>query len=825
MSKVQSVSFKHSSLRLRFPLLLVLAGLLPVTARAQVSYTGTTAVRNFGSLAVDSTSPATSLSFSIAAGTKVGSIVVVTQGTQNLDFVAAKGGTCAAATYASATACTVHVTFKPKALGLRMGAVVFYSNTDNTGTILGKVLVYGVGTGSPHTGWGLGSVTAITPVVNGSTVEPWVAVPDAAGDLFMTDQVGAYNRVLEVPVGGGTPKVIVQTQPGAGVWGIWGMAVDGAGDLFIAELGGTGVLEVPAGGGASTVINPIVNGQKALNRPKWVALNGLGDLFITDQRNARVVEVPADGGPAVFIDPIVNGLGLDPLDGDQVNDGLAVDGAGDLFIADWANNRVVEVPAGGGAPTAIDPSVDGVPLTMPYALAVDGAGDLFMAANSDLPDSGVVELPAGGGAPIVLTFSHLSTGVPSLATDGRGDLFFPDYGVLEVLRSGAPALIFPAPTFASATDAYRAQTVALTNFGSDALTLTGIGFPADFFEASGDKDACTNGVVLDPGAACDVPIQFSPKKAGALSEAVTVTYDSPKVTGAKLSILVSGVGVAGVPKLTYPTPNSVLSGSIVNFTWTAGTGVTGYQLVLGSTGPGSHDLYNHGYTPATSSVVTGLPTNGERIYARLSFEGMGGCYIDYSFIAAGANVPAALTKPAPNTILAGSSVNFKWTAGTGVTEYQLVLGSTGPGSYGLYNSGPTTATSAAATGLPTDGKKIYARLYSVIDGLWDHTDYAYIASGTNAPAAITTPAPNTILAGSSVNFKWTAGTGVTEYQLVLGSTGPGSYDLYNSGHTTATSAAATGLPTNGKKIYARLYSVIGGVWDYTDYLYTAHQGS
>jgi sugar lactone lactonase YvrE len=57
---------------------------------------------------------------------------------------------------------------------------------------------------------------------------------------------------------------------------------------------------------------------------------------------------------------------------------LAVDGAGDLFIADFDNNRVVEVPAGGGAATAIDPVVNGEGLLMPQGLAVDEAGDLFI---------------------------------------------------------------------------------------------------------------------------------------------------------------------------------------------------------------------------------------------------------------------------------------------------------------------------------------------------------------------------------------------------------------------------------------------------------------
>src|ERR1019366_1787659 len=59
-------------------------------------------------------------------------------------------------------------------------------------------------------------------------------------------------------------------------------------------------------------------------------------------------------------------------------------------IADYGNNRVVELPAGGGAQTTV-----GSGLKQPGGVAVDGAGDVFIA---DTGNSRVVEVPAGGGA-------------------------------------------------------------------------------------------------------------------------------------------------------------------------------------------------------------------------------------------------------------------------------------------------------------------------------------------------------------------------------------------------------------------------------------------
>jgi hypothetical protein len=49
----------------------------------------------------------------------------------------------------------------------------------------------------------------------------------------------------------------------------------------------------------------------------------------------------------------------------------------------------------------------------------------------------------------------------------------------------------------------------------------------------------------------------------------------------------------------------------------------------------------------------------------------------------------------------------------------------------------------------------------------------------------------------------------------------GASNLYNSGSVTATTETVSGLPSNGKTIYARLYSYINGAWQYTSYTYTA----
>jgi len=234
------------------------------------------------------------------------------------------------------------------------------------------------------------------------------------------------------------------------------------------------------------------------------------------------------------------------------------------------------------------------------------------------------------------------------------------------------------------------------------------------------------------------------------------------------------------------------------------------------------DLFNSGsLTSTTTSVnVTGLPTNGVKIYAQL-WSAINGKWqsTDYTYTEAGTPAPATLSAPTPGSQLAGSSATFSWTPGTGVTAYELWLGSTGVNTNNLYNSGSMTGTSVNVTNLPTNGVTIYILLWSFISGLWQPTDYKITEAGMPAMASLTSPAPGNQLPGPNVTFTWTAGSGPIAYELWLGSEGLGSSDLYNSGSTTSTFANVTGLPANGAPVYARLWSLISGAWQSTDYTY------
>jgi hypothetical protein len=208
----------------------------PMTARAQVTFTGPQPFVNLGSQAVGSSSATTSLPFSIAASTTVGSVVVLTTGSAGGDFVQATGSTCTARTYTAPTNCVVNVDVKPAAPGLRVGAVVFYSGAHDTGTVLASVPVFAIGTG-PELVFGSGGAETH---VGSHFISPEGVAVDAAGNVYLTD-VGLQEVIKVTPRG-------AQSTAGTGLEVPAGVAVDGAGNVYITDSQVPAVFRVTPGG-------------------------------------------------------------------------------------------------------------------------------------------------------------------------------------------------------------------------------------------------------------------------------------------------------------------------------------------------------------------------------------------------------------------------------------------------------------------------------------------------------------------------------------------------------------------------------------------------
>lgn len=185
------------------------------------------------------------------------------------------------------------------------------------------------------------------------------------------------------------------------------------------------------------------------------------------------------------------------------------------------------------------------------------------------------------------------------------------------------------------------------------------------------------------------------------------------------------------------------------------------------------------------------------------------------------SIAATMTSPATGSILPGASATFSWTAGSGVSAYQLYVGTVWNQASNIYNSGSIEATSATVTGLPDNGVFVYVTLFSEINSVWQPTHYTFTASGSPTLAVLISPTSGSTLPGSSATFSWTPGSGVSCYSLYVGTTWIQADNLFASGGTTATSVTVNNLPTDGVIVYATLFSESNGVWHAVQYSFMA----
>ena len=197
-----------------------------------------------------------------------------------------------------------------------------------------------------------------------------------------------------------------------------GVAVDGGGNLFIADesertirmVDSSGIITTIAGYGVGGDGGPAVDAR--LYKPYGVAVDGAGNLFIADTSNHRIRKVDSSGTITTIVGPgstVRNHRGGFHGDGGPATaallkypQGVAVDRAGNLYIADRSNHRIRKVDssgiittiAGSGSTGVGEPGFSGdgglavdARLFSPSGVAVDGAGNLYIAdtGNNRVP--------------------------------------------------------------------------------------------------------------------------------------------------------------------------------------------------------------------------------------------------------------------------------------------------------------------------------------------------------------------------------------------------------------------------------------------------------
>jgi hypothetical protein len=349
---------------------------------------------------------------------------------------------------------------------------------------------------------------------------------DVTGNLFIVDQQN--DRIRKVNTNG-----IITTVAGSGSLSFsgdggqatnagmylykgsylsYGLAVDSAGDLFIADAGNHRIRKVDTNGIITTIAGtnsfgfsgdggPAVNAQ--LFGPSGVAVDNFGNVFIADTWNNRIREVSLNGIITTVAGTNASGFlsngdnpGFSGDGGLAVNanlalpNGVAVDSSGNLFIADTWNNRIRKIDvtgiittlAGSGQSYSVSGSSIGsysgdggtatnATLNQPYGVTVDAYDDVFIADYKNnrirmVLANGIINTVAGSGASSDSGDGGAATNAGIAQPSGVGmDI----YGNLLIAGNGSHSIrkvdFGEIPTL-------QLSNVGLTNSGSYAVVIT-----------------------------------------------------------------------------------------------------------------------------------------------------------------------------------------------------------------------------------------------------------------------------------------------------------------------------------------------------------------
>jgi len=288
--------------------------------------------------------------------------------------------------------------------------------------------------------------------------QPFGVATDVNGNIYVVDHLNNLIRKI-------TPGGVVSVFAGSGAQGNadgpamsasfnnpTGVAVDVAGNVYIADVSNNVVRKISQAGVVTTLAGSGRNGAidgtgtaASFSNPSGVAVDPAGNVYVTDLSNNDIRKITPGGVVTTFAGTGLAGSADGTGTAASFNQpyGIAVDAAGNVYVADWGNNKirkitpagVVTTLAGSGQPGSADGTGAAASFYKPFGLAVDENGNIYVAdTNNELirevSPSGVVTTVAGNGtkgATNGKTGKQTSFYQPTgIVADGAGDVYVAD---------------------------------------------------------------------------------------------------------------------------------------------------------------------------------------------------------------------------------------------------------------------------------------------------------------------------------------------------------------------------------------------------------------
>jgi uncharacterized protein (TIGR03437 family) len=451
---------------------------------------------------------------------------------------------------------------------------------------------------------------------------------DSTGDLYIGDARNGRvrkvsNGVITTVAGNGTPGSSGDNGPAtaAQLSGFtYGLAVDSAGNLYIADAYNcrirkvsNGVISTAAGNGfcGFSGDNGPPNAAQ-LNVPSGVAVDSAGNIYIADMDNNRIRKI-SNGVITTVAGSVTGGFAGDG--GDATNaqlsfpGGVAVDSAGNLYIADTNNGRIRRVSGGvittvagnGSGYSGDNGPATSAGLSYPLSVAVDSAGSLYIAGDPyriRKVSGGVITTVAGAGATLadgVPPANAALDGPSSVAVDPSGNVYISDTGndrVRVLTPSGASCSYTVNPLSFSAVGASGGNFAATIQTASGCtwaiqglpqwIAWSGITIgtgPATVTLAAAANSGDDRSAVI---SIAGVPVVVS--QAGTGSTVNGASYSAAVVPGSVASVFGDFPLSSAVSATEYPLPTKIsglsvqLGGSMLAPLFFASSGQVNFQV-------------------------------------------------------------------------------------------------------------------------------------------------------------------------------------------------------------------------------------------------------